>query len=322
MPKKASTARTDVWDKAGALCAAIALQCPRCGAEVTSIHCSQCGFAFHICSGIVHALPPERVVHYARFTEDYERIRIAEGRASEDPEFYLNLPYRDITGKNGRQWRIRSRSFDELLNRILRPRISTGHVLDLGAGNCWMSYRLFLAGYKPVAVDLLTSEHDGLGAAKHYLEKLPMLFPRFRAEYSHLPFRSNQFDAVIFNASFHYAEDFREVLCEALRCTKINGMVVISDTPWYSSEAQGEQMLAERWAAFRQLYGTASNSLKSLEYLTDERLQDLAEQLSIRWQVQSPRYGTLWSLRPIVAKIRRRREPAKFRIYVAGRGGL
>jgi SAM-dependent methyltransferase len=309
-------------EKRGAHSAAITLRCPRCGAEVPALHCLLCGFAFHSYSGIVHALPPERVVHYARFTEDYERIRIAEGRASDDPEFYLNLPYRDLTGKNSRQWRIRSRSFDELLNRILRPRIRTGNILDLGAGNCWMSYRLSLAGYKPVAVDLLTSDHDGLGAAKHYLERLPMLFPRFRAEYSHLPFRSNQFDAVIFNASFHYAEDFRQVLREALRCTKVDGIVVISDTPWYSCEAEGEQMLAERWAAFRQIYGTASNSLKSLEYLTDERLQNLADQLSIRWQIQSPRYGALWSLRPILAKIRRRREPAKFRIYVAGRGGF
>lgn len=322
MPENASTAQTNVWEKAGSHCGGIALRCPRCGAEVPALHCPHCGFAFHISSGIVHALPPERVVHYARFIEEYERIRIAEGRSSDDPEFYLNLPYKDITGKNSRQWRIRSRSFDELLNRILRPRISTGYVLDLGAGNCWMSYRLFLAGYKPVAVDLLTSDHDGLGAAKHYRERLPMLFPRFRAEYSRLPFRSNQFDAVIFNASFHYAEDFRQVLREALRCIKSDGIVVISDTPWYSCETSGEQMLAERQGTFRMLYGTSSNSLKSLEYLTDKRLQDLAEQLSIRWQVQSPHYGALWSLRPIVAKIRRRREPAKFRIYVAGRGGL
>lgn len=322
MPGNASTAQRKPWEKADARFVSIALRCPRCGADVSTLQCIQCGFVFHIYYGIVHALPPERVVHYARFTEDYERIRVAEGRGSNNPEFYLNLPYRDITGRNGKQWRIRSHSFNELLNRILRPRIDTGCVLDLGAGNCWMSYRLFLAGYSPIAVDLLTNDHDGLGAAKHYLERLPILFQRFRAEYSRLPFRSSQFDAVIFNASFHYAEDFCQVLREALRCTKADGIVVISDTPWYSCEASGEQMLAERRAAFRNLYGTASDSLNSLEYLTDERLRDLAEHLSIRWQVYSPRYGALWSLRSIVAKIRRRREPAKFRIYVAERNRL
>ena len=38
-------------------------------------------------------------------------------------------------------------------------------ILDLGAGNGWMSYRLALQGHLPIAVDLLTNDRDGLGAA-------------------------------------------------------------------------------------------------------------------------------------------------------------
>jgi ubiquinone/menaquinone biosynthesis C-methylase UbiE len=60
--------------------------------------------------GIVHALPPERAAHYARFIKDYERIRAAEGRGSESEDFYLGLPYKDTTGRNSNQWRIRARS--------------------------------------------------------------------------------------------------------------------------------------------------------------------------------------------------------------------
>jgi hypothetical protein len=76
-------------------------------------------------------------------------------------------------------------------------------------------------------------------------------------------------------------------------------------------------MVAERRAAFQRQYGTASNSIRSCEYLTDERLRSLAEHASITWAVHSPRYGLRWALRPWIAKLRRRREPSRFRIYVA-----
>jgi hypothetical protein len=74
-------------------------------------------------------------------------------------------------------------------------------------------------------------------------------------------------------------------------------------------------MVSERRAAFIEHYGTASDSIKSLEYLTDERLRIMEEQLSVRWTIHSPRYGFKWALRPLLAKLRNRREPSRFRIY-------
>jgi hypothetical protein len=41
-------------------------------------------------------------------------------------------------------------------------------------------------GIFPIAVDLLTNELDGLGAASHYSDKLPKLFPRFQTELDRL----------------------------------------------------------------------------------------------------------------------------------------
>ena len=93
--------------------------------------------------------------------------------------------------------------------------------------------------------------------------------------------------------------------------------MIISDTPWYSHEESGCQMVSERRAAFARHYGTASDSIKSLEYLTNSRLRLLEEQLSIQWAIHSPRYGIQWAMRPLVAKLRRKREPSRFRIYVA-----
>lgn len=294
------------------------LRCPRCALEIAEVSCPRCGLRLEFRNGIGCGLPPERAAHFARFIEDYERIRIAEGRGSERDEFYCALPYQDLTGMNGGQWRIRARSYDHLLRHALRPKVPpAGRILDLGAGNCWMSFRLAQSGYSPIAVDLLTNDRDGLGAAAHYRRALPALFPRFQAELAHLPFQSGQFDAVIFNASFHYAEDGETALREALRCVRPGGIVIISDTPWYSREESGRQMVDERHAAFLRRYGTASDSIRSFEYLTDERLRGLADRLSIRWTIHSPWYGFHWALRPALAELRNRREPSRFRIYAA-----
>jgi SAM-dependent methyltransferase len=180
-----------------------------------------------------------------------------------------------------------------------------------------MSFRLALAGCSPVAVDLLTNDHDGLGAAEHYRRHLPEFFPRFHAELSCLPFQDQQFDAAIFNASFHYAEDSEAAMREALRCVKPGGLVIISDTAFYSREESGMQMVSERRATFLQRYGTASDSIDSVEYLTDERLHALQDHLSFGWDIHSPRYGFKWAMRPLAARLRKRREPSRFRIYVA-----
>lgn len=294
-------------------------QCPSCGAALGALACRRCGFQMLVRHEIVHALPPDAEAHYARFVRDYESIRAAEGRGSEDDDFYLSLPYTDSTGRNKGQWSIRARSFDYLLNRVLKshPEIEGGRILDLGAGNCWMSFRLALAGYSPFAVDLLTNSKDGLGAAEHYRKPLPILFPRIQADLTTLPFQGEQFDAAIFNASFHYVENDEAALREALRCVRNGGIVIICDTPWYSSEENGNRMVCERHAAFLRRYGTASDSIESVEYLTDERLRSLEKRLWVKWTAFSPRYGLKWAMRPLVAKLHNRREPSRFRIYVA-----
>ena len=296
----------------------VRLRCPRCKANINGLDCAVCGFQLQLRGGVVHALPPERVAHYARFIKDYERIRAAEGRGSTSENFYVGLPYKDASGRNSEQWRIRAHSYDYLRTHLLKhgTQEAGGRILDLGAGNCWMSFRLALAGHNPVAVDLLTNDNDGLGAAEHYRRHLHGFFPRFRAELSNLPFQADQFDAVIFNASFHYAENYEMAMREALRCVRIGGLVIISDTPWYSREESGRQMVAERHGAFFRRYGIASDSIDSLEYLTDERLRALEGHLSLVWKIHFPRYGFKWDMRPFVAKLRKKREPSQFRIYV------
>jgi hypothetical protein len=104
--------------------------------------------------------PPPR----QRFLEDYAKIRAAEGRGSEDSTYYRALPFSDLTGRNSAQWRIRARTFEYFTRRILPRRACD--ILDLGAGNCWLSYRLAELGHAPAAVDIFADPRDGLGAAQ------------------------------------------------------------------------------------------------------------------------------------------------------------
>jgi SAM-dependent methyltransferase len=146
---------------------------------------------------------------------------------------------------------------------------------------------------------------------------LGVLFPCVQAELDNLPFADSQFDIAVFNASFHYSEDYQRTLGEALRCLKPGGAIVIADTAWYSSGENGSRMIAERQAAFLARYGTASDAIKSLEFLTNEQLKALEQCFGLKWQVYHPFYGLRWAMRPLIARLRNKREPSTFRIYVA-----
>ena len=311
----------------------LTLRCPGCFRALGSIEygagsvfepeirCPGCGFHLAQEQGIWNALPPSRQHHYERFLMEYQFVRAAEGRGSPDAAFYLALPYKDLTGRNPRQWAIRSRTFRYIAHKIL-PELQSRteaplDLLDLGAGNGWLSYRLARRRNFPVAVDISINNRDGLGAAAHYLSELPTLFPRFQAELDNLPFADAQFDAAIFNASFHYSENYTKTLGEAIRCLRPGGTIIISDSPSYRTEESGHRMLQERRASFMKHFGFPSDGLNSLEYLTGERLASLGERLDLSWQTHQPSYGLRWALRPWLAKIKRNREPSQFRVYTA-----
>jgi SAM-dependent methyltransferase len=295
----------------------VRMRCIACQRNVSTLRCEACGYFTESRDGIVHALLPERAAHFQKFVQDYEHIRAQEGRGACDEAFYLSLPWCEQGRPNSGQWRIRAGSYRYLSRRILRSLGRGSRVLDLGAGNCWLSHRLARRGMQPVAVDLLTNREDGLGAAVHYRRHLREPIPRFQAEFTRLPFADSQFDAAIFNASLHYAEDVLATVREALRCVRPGGLVLILDTPWYAREASGDAMVAERQASFRKQYNTASDSLRSLEFLTPRRLAWLEQALSIRWREHRPWYGVAWALRPWKALLLGRRVPSRFRMYVA-----
>ncbi len=307
--------------------------CPVCHGQLDwlspeTVRCSLDGLTFGREAGIWRFLPPERAAALAQFRQEYETVRRSEGRGSDDPAFYRALPF---VGGNGTQintdfslrpsqlnagWGERARSFVVLVDRVIRPLESKLQrplrILDLGAGNGWLSNRLAARGHTLAAVDLGVNKWDGLGAHRHYETDFICL----QAEFDHLPLDNDQADLVIFNASLHYSVNYEVTLREALRLLKPGGQVVVLDTAVYQHPFSGQQMVAEREAAFLQQYGFASNALPSENFLTWARLDQLVGQLGLHWRkIDTVPVWRQWVRRAKVA-IRRQREPAQFPLLI------
>jgi SAM-dependent methyltransferase len=295
--------------------------CPRCQTTLDRVTpervtCPREGLEYWKVDGIWRFLLPESEAHYKNFIADYESVRRSEGRGSASANYYRALPFKDLNGHHKADWRIRARSFKVLVNNVLTriqsPLERSLKILDLGAGNGWLSNRLSAQGDRVIAVDLSVNEKDGLGAWKHYEHS----FTPVQAEFNHLPVMDRFADAVIFNASLHYSEDYAATLKEVLRVLSTGGRIVIMDSPVYRRQVSGAQMVQEREAEFKKKYGFASDNLQSENYLTYARLTELAQELHLTWKFFTPFYGLRWMLRPLSSVLLRRREPAKFHLIV------
>jgi SAM-dependent methyltransferase len=302
------------------------LTCPSChallaalGAE--SLRCPECKAAFSREKGIWRLLAKNRQDFFREFLFQYETVRAAENRGAQSLHQLRQLPYRDVSGRRSYEWSIRARSYETLVRRVVRPieRSSSGaqRILDLGSGMGWLAYRLTQRGHDVAAIDLSTSDFDGLGAHRLYDRALLTV----QAEFDRLPLGAESVDLAIYNASFHYASSFETTLREALRVLVPRGRVVVMDTPIYRDAESGAAMVREREDAFLARFGFRGSAFGSEGFLTYDRLSALGTELALRWTVFEPWYGLRWWLKPYVARLRRSREPARFKLIVGTRRG-
>jgi len=260
----------------------------------------------------------------ARFGAEYARHRAAEGRGYEGDDLF-RLPYLR-TGAHARQWRVRARSFEAFLRQELRPRaVSLGRplrLIDLGAGNGWLSHRATLEGHSAVALDIRDDAVDGLGAAAPFAERAPELFERVVAPFEAIPLPSASLDLAVFNASLHYAVDLAAGLAEAARVVRPGGRVVILDSPFYRREQDGAAMVAEKRANAGRQFGDRAEALMALpfiEFLTPDRLRSASGGLGLAWRRQRVWYPLRYELRPLLAALKGRRPPSRFDLWTSAR---
>ena len=286
--------------------------CPRCAralpvdpgggtASTESVGCEPCGHSYRRVDGIWRFLVDEDA--HREFSEAYRSTRQAEGWGSLDAAYLRALPSVPADDAHAWIWRIRSRSFEALRDEIrsLRPQTA----VELGAGNSWLAYRLSEAGIRTAAVDLSDDEADGLGAWRAYGDPPP--FEPVQAELDRLPFSDGVFEMAIFNGSFHYAQDALRSLREALRVLGPEGRLVIVDTPFYPSEADGVAMLEE------------SGRHDRVGFLCPSRLDETAETLGLTWHRRDLPMGWRWRVKNQLRGLTGRRRLAAFPLLVAVR---
>jgi methylase of polypeptide subunit release factors len=256
------------------------LACPVCRAPLLSnandARCPDCGCVYHCVEGVWRLLPADRLSRYAPFLAQYGRVRAAEGWGSPSSDYYRRLPWVDAADPQHGIWSQRQRHYLSFLRRILVPleqlRGAPLAVLDLGAGNGWLSNRLSARGHHVAAVDINTDPLDGLAARANYENR----FLSVQAEFDRLPFAPGQFDLAIFNASLHYAGDDEACLREGLRTLKPEGLLIIMDSPVYADESSGAAMVRERQEAYARRYDCRMDASTGAGFLTWARLDQLA----------------------------------------------
>jgi SAM-dependent methyltransferase len=183
--------------------------------------------------------------------------------------------------------RTRRAEYFRLLERHALPAIWNGtiQVLDLGAGDGWLSSRLASFGYWAVAVDRCAGGTDGLDARRRY----PGSFAAARADYDALPFASGRFDLAIFAASLHLSPDPAATLAEAKRVLAPGGAIAVMDSPIFEREG----------------------------LLTFERLERIAATLRLRARFYPVAASPAWHLRHHLARFWLNREPPTDGLWMA-----
>jgi SAM-dependent methyltransferase len=291
--------------------------CPECAAAMDdqgrfAFGCSGCGRRFECRDGIYRFLTESRSAAAQPFIRQYRVVREQDGYRGRTPEYYRALPCVEPTDPHAAEWRIRQESFRQLQSRVLDGG-GPLCILDVGAGNGWLSHRLTSLGHQAVAVDWHDDEQDGLGACRHYAAPIP----RVQADFDALPFAPCQFDVVVFNGSLHYAPDIAATLGAARRILAPGGALVVMDSPMFRDDIDGHQMVAEKLRRFRTEYGITDVIHPSLGFLTEASLASAAERLALRGRFLASRGPLVWRARRQLSSLRMRRAAASFGVWVA-----
>ena len=288
----------------------------RCGRPLLEDgwQCVACARGYDSGDGVLRWLSEAGRAAREPFVSQYRAIRERDGYRQDCPEYYRALPDVPADDPQFVVWQVRRESFERLRKLVLsRFRNGAPTVLDLGAGNGWLSSRLAKAGCRPVAVDVLDDERDGLGACRHY----DITFPRVQADFDDLPFAARQFDAVVFNGSLHYAPDVSATLARAGTLLAPGGVLAVVDSPAFVCEADGDLMCARNRERFRREYGVASPEQPGEGYVTLPRLNAGAVALGLEPHFFESRGPLRWAAGRFLTRVRHRLVPPKFGVWMA-----
>jgi SAM-dependent methyltransferase len=290
------------------------------------VFCSSEGRSLPRNEGVLDLLRPERKQSLAPFLSTYRTVRRAEGWGGA-VDYYRNLPF-DTVSRHRAVWKFRARSYRALLRAIEErypeakrsdewDRVALS-VLELGAGNGWLSWRMVERGHYVLATDISLDEEDGLGALPRYAKSARLTLAR--AEMEELPLGDSQFDLVVASGSLHYARNLATAVSEARRVLREGGIFLVLDSPAYRDAGAGREMVKRRDQEHRERYGIVTESETS-GFLVERDFARLLEASGFRVERRDPFEGLSRRLRRIWCSLRGIAPPARFPLFVSEKRG-
>jgi len=303
------------------------LACPQCGAlleaaaapvqdplrSVESIACTRCQSSYCKRDDIWRFLNPATEDAIAPFLQQYRTVRKQEGRHDLTDAEYRNLPSVPSTDPHATEWGIRRETYHHLLRHVLAAGQQPSAILDLGAGNGWLSHRLAALGHQLVAVDVSADDRDGLGVVRRY----PPGIVAIQADFNALPLAPCQFDVVLFNGSLHYAGNPGRTLAGVHPLLRPGGTLVVMDSPIFHEDVDGVAMIADIVRRFAEQYGLQNSIRPGRGYLTFALLAESANAMRLDAEFVPSRGSLAWRLGRSVSRLRQGRQPAAFGLWVA-----
>ena len=217
------------------------LRCPRClhsdfevhaelsdVAEIRSgkISCRECKQEFSIDSGILDALcqasDPIRSEQ-----KGWERFAAIEGWLTPPTQYLLELPRPNKPILSDTlHWDVHADNFEMVMGNLS---LKGKDLLDVGAGRCWSTKHLTLAGAKCIAMDILAHPGIGLGAADILMRHESVFFERVLGDMNNMPFADEAFDIVFFTGALHHSTNLEKAIAECQRALRPGGMLALTN---------------------------------------------------------------------------------------------
>lgn len=289
--------------------------CPSCRTPLakttTGWNCPTDSYDFGTTEEIPDFILPSRRADVDEFLNYYGQVRKAESWGSPQIEYYLELPFRDITERYPFLWKVRAKTYRAFIDDLKSAYPNgSAKILDVGAGNCWLSYRLARQGYNVMAADINLDSTDGLLVAQKLMQNGSARFRCVRSEFDFLPFPERSFDVIVFNASLHYSSDPVQTVQRTLPLLSTQGTIYIFDSPLYHDPESGKAMVRERIAYYHSRFGIQPPAKPVQSYLTFSQIEEIRAFADLT--TREPNYGFFWRMRPWLALLFQRRELARF----------
>lgn len=150
--------------------------------------------------------------------------------SAHDATWLLNFPYDKQVGYDKRTERIIRISADNALLFLKNIRIENKKILELGAGNTWLTAKLAKKNYC-VALDIFTPIPKGLESADIFIKQKGLFFERIVSDMKKLPFQNNIFDIIIINSALHHSSNLEQTLKEIYRVLIPKGQLILLNEP-------------------------------------------------------------------------------------------